>query len=163
MMNQTRNVMTRTTPALLFAGTIVLAACGQDSATEPDHDHDHAEEVEGVQLIMGVQTIARYDGDHGTWTGELVVAPGQEPDFIEVRFTDHSGAAVMLHDDVYLEVEIADESIAGFEQHTPGAFDGHLHGHAEGETEAVFMLMHGAVGAGHADFVTEELPVHVEP
>ncbi len=153
--------MTRTTPALLFAGTIVLAACGQDSATEPDDDH--AEEVEGVQLIMGGQTTARYNGDDGTWTGELVVAPGQESDRIDVRFVDHAGAAVMLDDDVYLEVEIADESIAEFEQNTPGEFGGHLQGYAEGETEAVFMLMHGAVGAGHADFVTAPLHVQVEP
>ena len=69
----------------------------------------------------------------------------------------------MLDDDVYLEVEITNDSIAEFEQHTPGEFDGRLHRHAEGETEAVFMLMHGDVGTGHADFVTAPLYVKVEP
>ena len=162
MMEQTRNSVTRTTTALLFAGTIVLAACGGDGGTEPDHD-DHGDEVEGVQLVMGGRTIASYDGDDGAWTGELVVAPGEESDEIQVRFVDHAGTAVVLDDDFYLEVEIEDESIAEFEQHTPGEFRGHLHGHAEGETEATFMLMHGAVGAGHPDLATAPVPVHVEP
>ena len=147
--------------ALLAAGTVYLAACG-DGTTEP-MDDDHAEEVEGVVLVMSGQTIASYDGHDGTWTGELEVAPGEESAHIAVRFVDHDGEAVVLDDDYYLEVEVADESIAEFEQDTPGEFGGHVHGHAVGETEAVFMLKHGAVGAGHADFVTAPVHIHVDP
>jgi hypothetical protein len=59
-------------------------------------------------------------------------------------------------------VEIDNETIAEFEQDTPGEFGGHLHGVAAGETDAVFSLMHGTVGSGHADFVTTAVHVHVE-
>ena len=143
--------------ALLTAGTLALAAC--ESATEPEEDH--AEEVEGVMLVLGGQTIASYDGHDGEWTGELEVEPGEETAHISVRFVDHDGAAVALDDDYYLEAEVEDESIAEFEQDTPGEFGGHLHGQAEGDTEITFSLMHGAVGSGHADFVTAPLHIHV--
>ena len=143
--------------ALLSAGILALSAC--ESATEPEEDH--AEEVEGVILVLGGQTIASYDGETGAWTGELEVEPGEETAHIAVRFVDHNGDAVQLDDDFYLEVNVEDESIADFEQDTPGEFGGHLHGHAEGDTEISFSLMHGSVGSGHADFVTQPLHIHV--
>lgn len=150
--------------ALLTAGLLVLAACG-DSATDPDdHDdeEDHAEEVEGVILSLSGQPIAAYNGDTGQWTGELEVEPGEETAHIQVAFVDHNAQAVRLGDDFYLLVEVEDESVAEFEQDTPGEFGGHLHGgNQEGDTEIRFSLMHGAVGSGHADFVTEWLHVHV--
>ena len=141
--------------ALLTAGILALSAC--ESATEPEEDH--AEEVEGVMLVLSGQTIASYDGHDGEWTGELEVEPGEETAHISVRFVDHDGAAVALDEDYYLEVEVEDESVAEFEQDTPGEFGGHLHGQAEGDTEITFSLMHGAVGSGHADFVTA--PLHI--
>ena len=147
--------------ALLTAGLLVLSACG-DSMTEPDDDHDdHAGEVEGVTLTLSGQTIASYDGHDGAWTGELEVEPGEETGHIGVQFTDHDGHAVALGSDFYLQVDVANESIAEFEQDTPGEFGGHLHGGMEGDTEITFSLMHGAVGSGHADFVTAPLHVHV--
>ena len=102
--------------ALLSAGILALSAC--ESATEPEEDH--AEEVEGVMLVLSGQTIASYDGHDGEWTGELEVEPGEETGHISVRFVDHDGMAVELDDDFYLEVEVEDESIAEFEQDTPG-------------------------------------------
>ena len=78
-----------------------------------------------------------------------------------MQFVDHDGHAVTVGDDFYLRVDVANESIAEFEQDTPGEFGGHLHGVAEGDTELTFSLMHGAVGSGHADFVTAPLHVHV--
>ena len=146
--------------ALATAGLLVLAACGGDDPMEPDHD-DHAGEVEGVTLSLSGQTVASYDGDSGSWTGELEVEPGEETAHIGVQFVDHDGLAVSLDDDFYLQVDVANESIAEFEQDTPGEFGGHLHGVAEGDTEVTFSLMHGAVGSGHADFVTAPLHVHV--
>ena len=143
--------------ALLTAGILALSAC--ESATEPEEDH--AEEVEGVMLVLSGQTVASYDGHDGEWTGELEVEPGEETAHISVRFVDHNGAAVALDEDYYLEVEVEDESVAEFEQDTPGEFGGHLHGQAEGDTEITFSLMHGAVGSGHADFVTAPLHIHV--
>ena len=46
--------------ALVTAGLLVLAACGDDGPMEPDHE-DHAEEVEGVTLSLSGQTVATYD------------------------------------------------------------------------------------------------------
>ena len=143
--------------ALLSAGILALSAC--ESATEPEEDH--ADEVEGVILVQGGQTIASYDGHDGEWTGELEAEPGEEGPHITVRFVNHDMDPVQLDEDFYLEVEVEDESIAEFEQDTPGEFGGHLHGGAEGDTDIVFRLMHGAVGSGHADFVTAPLHIHV--
>lgn len=143
--------------ALLSAGILALSAC--ESATEPEEDH--ADEVEGVILMLGGETIASYDHHDGEWTGELEVEPDEETDHITVRFVNHDMEPVQLDEDFYLEVEVEDESIAEFEQDTPGEFGGHLHGVAEGDTDIVFRLMHGAVGSGHPDFATEPLHIHV--
>ena len=159
-MNHMVNLVTRLPLAVLVSGTVTLAACGEGT-TEPEEDH--GEEVEGVLLVLSGRTIASYDGDDGSWTGELELALGEETAYIAVSFVDHDGDPVSLDDDFYLEVEIADESIAEFEQDTLGEFGGRLHGRAQGETEVVFMLVHGTAGAGHPDFVTAPVRVHVEP
>lgn len=140
----------------LAALVLVLGACSDPM--EPDDDHA---EAEGVELILGGSVIASYDGHTRTWTGELEVDEGEETAHITVRFVDHDGDPIQLDDDFYLEVDIEDESIAEFEQDTPGEFGGHLHGHMEGETDVTFKLMHGQVGSGHADFVTEPVHAHV--
>ena len=140
--------------AMFFA--MVLAACS-DSPMEPD---DHAE-PEGVEIVMNGNVIASYDGDTQTWTGELEVDEGEETPHMTVRFVDHDGNPIPLDGDFYLEVDVEDESIAEFEQDTPGEFGGHLHGNMEGETDVTFKLMHGTVGQGHADFVTQPVHAHV--
>jgi len=142
--------------ALLSAGILALSACDR---VEPEDDH--ADEVEGVILVLNGRTIASYDGHDGEWTRELEVEPGEETAHITVQFVDHDMEVVQLGDDFYLEVDVEDESIAEFEQDTPGEFGGHLHGQAEGDTEITFSLMHGSVGSGHADFVTKPLHIHV--
>jgi len=134
---------------------LVLGACSDPM--EPD---DHAE-AEGVELILGGSVIASYDGETRTWTGELEVDEGEETAHIAVRFVDHEGDPIPIDDDLYLEVDIEDTSIAEFEQDTPGEFGGHLHGHMEGDTDVTFKLMHGEVGSGHADFITEPVHAHV--
>ena len=153
------NFSKRSTFGLLMAGLLVTAACSDDPAGVDD---DHGEEVEGVQLVLNGQVIASYDGDTGSWTGEMEVPVGTETAHIDVRFVDHDGDAVALDSDFYLMVEVEDTNIAEFEQDTPGEFGGHLHGKSVGETDVVFSLMHGAVGAGHADFVTAAVHAHVE-
>ena len=146
---------------LLTASLLVLSACG-DSTTEPEEDHeDHAGEVEGVVLSLSGQTIASYDGETGRWTGELEVEAGEETSHIAVVFVDHNQQTVPLDADFYLQVDVADESIAEFEQDTPGEFGGHLHGESVGETDVVFRLMHGAIGSGHVDLETAAVHAHV--
>lgn len=142
--------------AVLAAFALVLAAC--ESSTEVEEEHY---EPEGLELVMGGLVIASYDGETQRWTGELEVDAGEETPHIAARFVDHDGDPIPLEDDTYLEVDIEDESIAEFEQNTPGEFGGHLHGIMAGETDVTFMLMHGAVGSGHADFVTTPVHAHV--
>jgi hypothetical protein len=141
-----------------LAGAVGMGACSDDPV---GIDDDHGDDVEGVELVLNGAVIASYDGDTRTWTGELEVSEGEETAHITVRFVDHDGNAVTLDADYYLEVDIEDETIAEFEQDTPGEFGGHLHGLLAGDTEAVFKLMHGAVGSGHADFETTAVHVHV--
>ena len=142
---------------LMTLSALVLAGCSDDTM-EPEEEHA---EPEGVELVMGGQVIASYDGDTQRWTGEMEVDVGEETPHISVRFVDHDGDPIPLDDDLYLEVNVEDESIAEFEQDTPGEFGGHLHGVTEGETDVTFMLMHGEVGSGHADFVTRPVHAHV--
>ena len=136
---------------------LALVACGDATGVEDDH----AEEVEGVQIWLSGAVIASYDGDTQSWTGELEVDVGEETSHMDVRFVDHDGDQVTLDSDMYLEVDVENESIAEFKQDTPGEFGGHLHGVLEGETDVVFKLMHGTVGSGHADFVTTAVHAHV--
>ena len=89
-------------------------------------------------LVLSGQTVASYDGEDGEWTGELEVEVGEETAHINVRFVDHEGDPVELDEDFFLQVEVEDESVAEFEQDTPGEFGGHLHGEAEGDTEVTF-------------------------
>ncbi len=137
---------------------LVLTACGDATGVEDDH----GEGVEGVQIWLSGAMIASYDGDTSSWTDELEVDVGTETAHMDVRFVDHDGDEVTLDSDMYLEVDVEDESIAEFEQDTPGEFGGHLHGISVGETDVVFKLMHGSVGSGHADFVTAAVHAHVE-
>ena len=143
--------------ALAVAGMVGLGACSDD----PTGLDDHGDEVEGVQLVLNGAIIAEFDGDSRTWTGEIDVPVGTETAHITVRFVDHDGDAITFDSDFYLEVDIEDETVAEFEQDTPGEFGGHVHGLAVGETDAVFKLMHGAIGSGHSDFETTAVHIHV--
>ncbi len=145
----------------VLAAVAVVFALAAAACTESMTEQEQHPEAEGVQLIMSGNVIASYDGETQSWTGELEVDVGEETPHIRVVFVDHEGNAVELEADTYLEVGIEDESIAEFEQDTPGEFGGHLHGVSEGETDVTFMLMHGAVGSGHADFVTTPVHAHV--
>ena len=144
--------------ALSMSAAVGLAACSDDPMA---HEEEHGDEVEGVQLWLSGSMIASYDGDTQAWTGELEVEEGEETAHIDVRFVNHDGTEVELDSDFFLEVDVENEAIAEFEQDTPGEFGGHLHGVSEGETDVVFKLMHGAVGSGHADFVTTAVHAHV--
>ncbi|MDX1493425.1 MAG: hypothetical protein R3253_05160 [Longimicrobiales bacterium] len=145
--------------ALSLIVALGVAACGDDIA---GLDEDHPEAA-SVQLVMNAQVIATFDFATNSWTGEMEVAAGAETPHIAVNFLDEGGAVIDFESDpdTYLAVEVEDESIAEFEQDTPGEFGGHLHGVAAGETDVTFMLMHGAVGSGHADLVTAAVHAHV--
>jgi hypothetical protein len=63
--------------------------------------------------------------------------------------------------DMYLDVEIADESIVEFHADEPGGFVGHFDGVAAGTTTMEIRLMHGTVGSGHPDYVSEPVTITV--
>jgi len=153
----TMRLMKKTWMALVLVGAVGVAACSDD----PTGLDDHADDVEGIALVLSGAVIATFDGDTRTWTGQLTVAAGQETAHIDVRLLDHDGDPVTLSNEYYLDVVIANEAVAEWEQDTPGEFGGHLHGVAAGQTTAVFRLMHGAVGSGHADFETTAVVVRV--
>lgn len=146
----------RTLLTLPLLGALALGACSDDPVAVDD---DHAEPA-GVVITMSGQTMATYDAATG-WSGELGVVAGAETPHLDVTFVDEDGDAIPLDADTYLEVEIGDVNIAGWEQDTPGEFGGHLQGVSQGTTTAVFRLMHGSVGSGHADFVTTTAVVEV--
>lgn len=140
----------------LAVGTLAFAACSDDPTGVDDHSAPA-----GVELVMNAAVIATYDGTPPTWTGEMEVDVGMETPHISVYFLDDDGDRITFDAGYYLQVEVEDEGIAEFEQDTPGEFGGHLHGIAQGVTNVVFSLMHGAIGSGHADFVTQAVVARV--
>ena len=147
--------------ALAVVAFAAFAAACSDDPVAPEED-EHAE-PEGVQVLVSGAVVATYDGDAQSWTGELEVEAGEESGLVEVRFVDHDGDPIPIDDDLYLEVAVEDTTIAEFHHEpTPGSFMGHFDGKAEGETDVVFMLMHGTVGSGHSDFTTTGVHIHVE-
>lgn len=147
-------------PLMAFAmvAAVAVAACGDDLTGVEEHG-----EAATVQLVMNGQIVASFDFATNTWTGEMDVDVGTETPHIAVNFLAEDGDVIDFESDPdhYLEVDVEDESIAMFEQDTPGEFGGHLHGESVGETDVVFKLMHGALGAGHVDLETARVHAHV--
>lgn len=139
-----------------LVGTLAMgAAACEDDPTGPD---DHGEPA-SVRLMLGGQQIA--SATNAASTGEIHLHPGEETDHITVEFLDDDGDVIDFDADFYLEVDVANETIAEFEQDTPGEFGGHAHGVAVGETTMTFKLMHGAIGSGHSDFTAAPIAVEV--
>ena len=148
----------RLTWVLALAATTVISACDDDPTNVEDEHGDAAQ----VQLSMNLIPFATFTFATNTWVGEMEVEEGMETPHIDVEFLDEDGDVIAFDADFYLEVEVEDETIAEFEQDTPGEFGGHLHGEMAGETDVRFSLMHGAVGTGHADLTTAWVHAHVE-
>ena len=143
--------------AAMAAMVLALALGACDSTTE----HEEHAEADGVELVIGNQVVASYEVEDQSWDGELEVDAGAETAQITVRFVDHDGDEISFDEEVYLEAEAANESIAEFELSAPGAFTGKLRGKMEGQTGVTFRLMHGEVGRGHPDLVTTPVQAQV--
>lgn len=140
--------------AVTLAGTLALGACGDDPTGFEEHP-----EPEGVVLLLGGQVLASYDGS--AWSGAVDLTVGQVTAQVTVQFVDDHGDPLEVDDEEYLDVIVGNTNVLEFQQTTPGGFGGTLRGKSAGQTTAVFRLMHGAVGAGHADFETAPLTVRV--
>ncbi len=150
----------KTPVVLALAGAIALGACDDDPTGADD---DHNDDVDGLVLTLNGAELSRYDGDTRTWSTPVSIEVGEETDHIDVEFVAEDGDVIPLEADTYLEVAVGDDSIAEFEQDTPGEFGGHIHGETAGSTVMEFRLMHGEVGSGHSDFSTADLVVTVVP
>ncbi len=144
----------------LLAFALIIAACGDDdNPVDPDpHDEEHAEAL-GLIIRSSGEEIVRYE--NGEVEGEIEVGHGLETALLSVRFIAEDGDLFVpdADDGFSLGWEIGDESIAEVEQHEldgPWAF--HIVGLGEGQTTLVLKLNH----AGHADFVSKGIEIHVE-
>ena len=144
----------------LFPFAITLAACGDDdNPVNTDADGDTHADAFGVQIISSGQELARYAS--GRVSGEIEVGHEKETALLTVRFIGEDGDIVTpdADDGFSLSWEIADETIAEVEQHAEdGAWSFHIVGVANGQTSIVIKLNHN----GHTDFVSLEIPIHVE-
>lgn len=152
--------MTRTTfrtGALALLTALAVGACDDDPTSPGDDHHEPA----GVRVTMNGATLVTVQGQQ--ITGSLTVAEGEETAHMSVVFLDDEGDPISPDDDEFLEVEVTAESVAEFEQDTPGEFGGHLHGVAAGATTIRFRLMHGQVGSpsAHSDYDSPLIPVVV--
>ena len=146
-------------PALLPLA-LTLATCGDgDNPVNTGHDDEAHADAFGVQIISSGQELARYE--NGEVSGEIEVGHGRVTPLLTVRFIDEDGDMFTPHadDNFSLSWEIADGEIAEVEQHAAeGAWSFHINGVENGQTSIVIKLNH----AGHSDFVSKEIPIHVE-
>lgn len=145
----------------IFLAAAVVSACGDDPV-----EHEEHAEVEGIHIVHDGETVASFDGDDQEWSvDELEVHIDEPTDFaiLCVHHGEDEGENCAHDDDdeLYLQVEVADPSVATFEPGDSPDFRVRARGVAEGHTTAVFRIMHGAVGSGHADFATTGLTIHV--
>ena len=139
---------------------LLLAGCGDDdNPVDPDHgEEEHAEAV-GLIIRSSGEEIVRYE--NGQVEGAIEVGHDRETPLLTVWFIAEDGDlfAPEADEGFSLGWEIGDETIAEVEQHEqdgPWAF--HIVGLGEGQTTLVLKVLH----AGHADFVSREIDIHVE-
>jgi hypothetical protein len=142
--------------AIAAAVLLALGACAPDPTSFHEEEH-----VDRVELVSGGTTLAGWEAESDAWTGSLAVGVGLQTALVDVVFFDHDGEAIAFDPDHYLEVVVADGSVAAFEQDGPGAFSGRLRGLQAGATSIIFNLKHGVLPVGHLEEDTSPLPVTV--
>lgn len=152
-------MLRKTIPLNLLVFALFIAGCGDDNPVDTDHtDEVHAEAL-GLILRTSGQEIVRYE--NGEVNGEIEVGHGKETALLTARFIAEDGDLFAPDTDGgwSLGWEIADESIAEFEQHEEdGAWSFHIVGLEEGQTTITLKINHG----DHSDFVSKEITIHVE-
>ncbi|MCA1791311.1 MAG: hypothetical protein LC667_16100, partial [Thioalkalivibrio sp.] len=106
--------------AMVAALAVGMGACGDDGPVGIDDEN-----VERIQLVLNSQIVAEYDGT--SWGGALGVTEGTSTEHFTVRLMDHDGDVVAAPSGVHLQVDMANEEIALWEQDSAGEFGGHLH------------------------------------
>ncbi len=153
-------VATRMTRSWLAPAALALAvlAAGCSDSTDPHDDH-----ADAAGLIAQINSVAVVSVNaNRVVTGGFTVAAGEETDHVEIRFLDADGDVIEIDEsEHYLAAEVDDGGIAEIEQHSPGEFEVHVVGVAEGITNIRFKLMHGQHPNGHSDYTSPNIPVTV--
>lgn len=151
-------ILTTSALALALALALGFTACDDN---DDDNDQGHHLEAGGVALVQGTDTLVMAaTADPALVVGELHVHEGESVGPLLVHFLDEEGhwfrpeadpdgehSLKILHNQLVLEVTV---------DQTEWAFT--ATGVSEGETEIVVRILHD----GHADYVSPNLPVHVE-
>ena len=138
----------------MLTGTVMVALV---SACVLIIQPDEHMEPDGLAISLGSTVVVEIDGQ--MVTGSLTVRAGRGTDNVQVRFLDHHGDGIPFDPiEFYLEVTVADETVAWFEQHFPGEFGGHYHGTTVGQTTLIFSVMRGQVGSGQLHYASPSLP-----
>jgi hypothetical protein len=135
-----RNRLAALRPLTLLALALLVGGC-IDSALDPFRDRSVPD---GLLVTEGGTTLVRVDKNERV-SGNLTVAAGKRTGTLEVTFLDSDGKRIIPAGDESLEVTIAHDDVAVFEQSVPGVFSGRLVGKAAGSTIAIFKLKHGTV------------------
>ena len=140
------------TTTVAMTGILLLGfTMGCSDATSFDDD-GHAE-PDGLVIRQGSTVLVEITEQ--SVSGMLTVQNGLETAHLTVEFTDHDGDVITVDEsEFYLEVTVADSTVADFHQDTPGEFGGHFEGLAVGSTTMTFSLMHGQVDTGHPDYIS---------
>jgi hypothetical protein len=147
-----------TTMMLALSLALGFTACDND---DDDDEHGHHLEAVGVALVMGTDTLVMAaTADPALVEGELHVHEGESVGPVLVHFLDEEGhwfrpeadpdgghSLEILHNQLALSVALDQED-----------WTFTATGVSEGETEIVVRILHD----GHADYVSPNLPVHVE-
>lgn len=121
----------------------LLAAC--DNPVGERHESPH-----GVVVREGPVELVRLTGEHVS--GQLTLEEGEQKQ-ITVRFLNREGGDLPPEPGYWLRVTVS-PAIATWQPASAGGFDGTLAGGEAGSGTITFELMHGAVGAGHADYTS---------
>jgi len=146
-----------TTMILALGLALGFTACDNDD----DDEHGHHLEAVGVALVMGTDTLVMAaTADPAQVEGELHLHEGESLGPVLVHFLDEEGhwfrpeadpdgehSLEILHNQLVLTIAV-----------DPETWSFTATGVSEGETEIVVRILH----EGHADYVSPNLPVHVE-
>lgn len=147
---------------LSILATFVLFACGDSptdtDVTDPDNDEpsNDIRTPERVLLRIGGTEILRATSAEASKAAELV-PEGRLGPFTAVFHADDHLGIFFPTDNQTLEAEIADESIARFEQETDGGFEAEMVGVSAGSTTLVLRFLQD----GGVLFESAPIPVEV--
>lgn len=153
------NHMFKFTLFIVTALSILLFAGCSDDDNPVNEDDSHHLEANGVMLISGTDTlVVAATANEDDVVGEIHLHEGEETDDITVRFLNDEGEWIEPEaddDDHALDIVIGNGDIIEAHVHD---WEFHLDGLEEGETWIRVRVMHD----DHADYVSPQLPVHVE-